>query len=94
MISITAKALEYIRSRAQPLYLEMPPRVTTCCMTIQEAPVPRLGEPERPEGYVHTEVQGVDLAVPRGFSVETPYVIDLRAFLGIKRLVLEGWRQF
>lgn len=96
MISISPQALAIIRERKQPIHLDLPPVVTGgCCLpSIRECPVIRFGPP-RSSPRKHYSVQSIDgitVHVPRGMPEEGNFTITVSSFLGIKRVVLEGWR--
>jgi len=92
MISITDEALGVIRKRARPVYLELPKAVSGCCFQIQEAPSVRFGQPREPSTYRERTIQGVSLLVPIGLPEDPPLTLAVSRFLGISRLVVDGWR--
>jgi hypothetical protein len=92
MISITDEALGIIRKRAQPVYLELPKRVTGCCFHIQECPSVRFGKPREISKYNEKTIQGVPLLVPNGLPEDRPLTLTVSRFLGISKLVVDGWR--
>lgn len=96
MISISPEALEVIRRKNQPVYLDLPPVIQGgCCLpSIQECPVIRFDPPRdaaRQEYEVH-EIQGVTVHVPRQMPRDGSFTIKVSSFLGWNRVVLEGWR--
>ncbi len=92
MLTISPAALEFIRQRNVPVFVEPPPSIKGCCASIQECPPVRMGKPQDPARYVQRTVEGVTVFVPRGFPDETPLTIELGRYLWMKRLVLKGWR--
>jgi hypothetical protein len=91
VLTISPKALDYIIARGQTLHLEQPPRATGCCVSIQEAPAPRLGKPRDESRYQLREIQGISCYLPRSFPEDRPLAISLRSFLGLRWLELDGW---
>ncbi|HSW64819.1 MAG TPA: CC/Se motif family (seleno)protein [Dissulfurispiraceae bacterium] len=92
MLSISPEALTLIKKEHKPLFLDMPPHIKGgCCVNLQECPTVRFGVPHDPENYVEREIQGVPLLVPRRFPMDRELTITVSSFLGIRRIVLEGW---
>lgn len=91
MLTISDKALEYIRQKGNSLYFEVPPRSTACCLSIQERPATRLGKPASEENYVRQEIQGVVCYIPLRFQKDRELTISLTTFLGRQSLSLDGW---
>lgn len=89
LLTITDHALTYIKSRGKPVYLELF-QVISCCIDIRESPSVRLGKPYDPHHYTLEEVQGIMVYVPHDLP-DIPLTITLCSFLGIKKLVVEGW---
>lgn len=95
MLSITPEALQIIRKEARQVYLDMPPHIKSgCCVNLQECPAVRFGVPHDRENYVEAEIQGVPVLLPRRFPMDRELQITVSSFLGIKRVVLEGWCPF
>jgi hypothetical protein len=92
MLTITQGALEIIRERREPIFLEVPKRVSACCFSLQECPMVRFGVPRDGPGYEDRTLQDVLVRVPRGFPDDPALTIAVSRFLGFKRLVVEGWR--
>lgn len=92
MIQISPEARELIRDKAGPVFLEMPKAVTSCCFDLQESPVVRFGKPRDPSNYEERIIGEVPVWVPRCLPDEGPLTITVSRFLGIRRLVVEGWR--
>ncbi|WP_425060723.1 hypothetical protein SCACP_14650 [Sporomusa carbonis] len=90
MLTITDQALEYIKSRGKPVYLQMFQTIS-CCIDVTESPTVNFGQPHNPENYDLENIQGVIVYVPHELP-EIPLTIDLSSFLGFKKLVIEGWR--
>jgi len=92
MLEITANAIELLRKRKEPIFLEFPRRVTGCCFHIQECPMVRFGKPRDHSRYEERNIDDQSVWVPRGFPEDLRLTITVSAFLGFKRLVLDGWR--
>lgn len=92
MLAISPEALVMIRAENRPVYLDMPPHIKGgCCVNLQECPTVRFGDPHDPENYVQKEIQGIQLLIPRRFPMDGDLTITVSSFLGMKRVVLEGW---
>ncbi len=91
MLTITPEAVAYVEERKESLYLDLPPVVRSCCITLQECPAVRLGRPRSSQNYHMRTVEGITLFVPQDLP-DIPLTITLDRFLGFKRLVIEGWR--
>jgi len=89
MLTITDKALEYIKSHGKPVYLELF-QVITCCIDIRESPSVRLGQPPDPENYSSEQIQGITVYIPHDLP-EIPLTLTLISFLGFKKLAIDGW---
>jgi len=50
----------------------------------------RFGEPYNPSDYVRRTIQDIIVFIPCKLP-EIPLILTVSSFLGIKRLVLEGW---
>jgi hypothetical protein len=92
MLTITQPALEIIRQRNEPIFLEVPKVVSACCFNFRECPTVRFGVPHDGSKYEDRTLQDVVVRVPRGFADDTGLTITVSSFLGFKRLVIEGWR--
>ncbi len=92
MLKITQEALEFIRVKREPIFLEVPKVVSACCFSLRECPMVRFGVPRDGAKYEERTLQDVLVRVPRGFSDDTLLTIGVSRFLGYKRLVVEGWR--
>ena len=88
-LTITNKALEYIKSHGKPVYLELF-QVINCCIDIRESPSVRLGQPHDPHNYSFEEIEGIMVYIPHELPA-IPLTITLSNFFGFKKLVIEGW---
>jgi hypothetical protein len=92
MLTISPEARAILLQKNRPVYLDMPPHIKGgCCINLQECPTVRFGTPHDPENYVTVEVQGIPLLLPRRFPMDKELTITVSTFLGLRRVVLEGW---
>lgn len=89
MLTITDKALDYIKAQNKPVYLELF-QVISCCMDLRESPSVRFGQPHDPENYSLEEIQGVMVYLPHDLP-EIPLTMTFSNFLGFKKLAIDGW---
>jgi hypothetical protein len=94
MLSISPAALELIRKRNEPVFLDVPPPVGRgCCLgELQECPSVRFGVPRDASRYEAREIDGVTVYVPRELPSRDPLTLVVQSFLGFRRVVVEGWR--
>ena len=88
-MTITPEAQEFIRTRNQTVFLEMP-MIIQGDITIRESPAIKWGKPEKIEKYLLLRVEDVDVYIPDELPV-IPLCIVRRSFLGFKWLAVEGW---
>ncbi|HTZ18170.1 MAG TPA: CC/Se motif family (seleno)protein [Dissulfurispiraceae bacterium] len=93
MLTIAPEAVEYIQQLGKPVFLELPKIITGCCFDFQECPSVRSGAPRDSGNYEKRFIQDVTVFVPVGLP-EIPLVIKIRNILGIKSLIVDGWRYF
>jgi len=93
MLTIAPEALEMIQQLGGPVFLELPKTITNCCFDFQECPAVRSGVPRNPGDYKEILVQDVTVFVPVRLP-DIPLVIRLRSILGIRNLIVDGWRYF
>lgn len=93
MLTISPEAVTFIRGRGSAIYLDLPKMITNCCFDFQECPSVRRGEPRDLREFEVRIIEGVTVFVPRRLP-EMPLTIEVSSFLGIKRLVVEGWSFF
>lgn len=91
MLTITPEALAIIHERSQPIFLDLPKLITNCCFSLQECPTVRFGEPRDLSHYEQRTIHDVIVFAPHSLP-DIPLSITVSSFLGIKRIVLEGWR--
>jgi hypothetical protein len=92
MLTIAPEALTLIEQKDEPLFLDMPPHIKGgCCVNLQECPTVRFGVPHDPQNYVEKVIQGVPILLPKRFPMDRALTITVSSFLGIRKIVLEGW---
>lgn len=89
MLTISPEAVDYIRSRGKPIFLDIPPLIN-CDISIKECPTVRFGQPRNPENYDLESIQGVSVYVPHELPKQ-PLRITLVKFFGWRNLVVDGW---
>ncbi len=85
------EARSIIIKRGQPIFLELPKIITNCCFEFQECPSVRFGEPRNIKDYKKKIIQEVTVFVPHRLP-DIPLSIAVTSFLGIKRVVVDGWK--
>ena len=88
-MTITAEAQEYIHSRNQPVFLEMP-IIIGGDIAIRESPAVRWGKPKMIGHYELQFIEDVEIYIPHELPA-IPLTIVRRGFFGIKWLAVEGW---
>ncbi len=91
MLTIAKDAQAMITEKGDSIFLDMPKTITSCCFDYQECPTVRFGEPHDPARYDVKTINGVTVYVPHRLPND-PLEIGISSFLGIKRLVLRGWK--
>jgi hypothetical protein len=91
MLTISPEALAIIQNRKEPVFLDMPKLIASCCFDVQECPTVRFGRPRNMSHYDETTIQDVTVFVPHRLPNHFPLTITVSNFFSIKRLVLEGW---
>ncbi len=95
MLSLTPAARELILAKGAPVRLELARVVHGGCGVppLQERPAVRFGAPpaEALDAYQAVTVDGVTVHVPRALPDDRPLTVGVASFLGLRRLVLEGW---
>ncbi len=91
MLTISKEAQDMISAKGDSIFLDMPKTITSCCFDYQECPTVRFGKPHTPNHYDLQNINGITVYVPHRLPNE-PLEIGISNFLGIKRLVLRGWK--
>ncbi len=89
MLTITEEAKTHALEKGGVIFLEYIV-VQGCCIPYQPEPTVRMGEPHNPRQFRRVVLEGITVFIPHDLP-EVPLVIKVSAFLGFKRLVVEGW---
>jgi len=91
LIKFSEDALDYIRGKNSPVFIDLSYKVG-CCVAVDEAPVVRFGVPADLSGYTRQDAQDVTLYIPSGLPDPDSLTIDTQNFLGFRSLVIDGWK--
>ena len=95
MLSISPEARALILEKGAAVRLELARRVHGGCGVppLQERPTVRFGPPPSflSRHYEARDVDGITFHVPRALPKDRPLTVGVASFLGIRRLVVEGW---
>ncbi|HVI76069.1 MAG TPA: CC/Se motif family (seleno)protein [Anaeromyxobacteraceae bacterium] len=95
MLSISPEARALILEKGAPVRLELSRAVHGGCGVppLQERPTVRFGPPPSflSHHYEARDVDGITFHVPRALPKDRPLTVGVASFLGIRRLVVEGW---
>ncbi|MRR08022.1 MAG: hypothetical protein EG828_14055 [Deltaproteobacteria bacterium] len=92
MISVTDEARDHIREKGGSIYLLDTKPVGLCCGRVAFEPPLTIGVPVKQEGYVRDVINGIQVFIPKRFSVPYPLTIGVKRQFGRKILRLNGWR--
>ncbi len=94
MLTITPEARTHALNNGGTLFLEYHALWTGgCCIPYQPEPSVRLGKPYNQDQYRQETIDGLTIFIPYELPEES-LLITMSSFMGIKRLVVEGWRHF
>ncbi len=86
MLILTPEAVQYIKEKQQPNYLDHPPLSgANSQMKIKPPPV-KFGVPQNPADFDLHEEQGVTVYMPRGLDV-VQITVELSGILFLKKLM-------
>ena len=95
MLSISPEARALILARRAPIRLELARAVHGGCGVppLQERPAVRFGAPPAAAAgaFELRELDGIAIHVPRALRDDRSLTIAVASFLGVRRLVVEGW---
>lgn len=92
MLTLSEDALALIAERKQPVLIDMPQSIEGCCLEITPCPSVRFGTPRNRSGYTLREIRNTQVFVPDSLPNTRPLTIRTRNLLGLRLLVLDGWR--
>jgi len=94
MLTITPEARAHALDNGGTLFLEYHSLPKGgCCIPYQPEPSVKLGKPRNQDKYRQETIDGLTIYIPYDLP-EEPLIIMISSFMGIKRLVVEGWRHF
>ena len=94
MLTITPEARTHALNNGGMLFLEYLALWTDgCCIPYQPEPSVKLGKPYNQDKYRQETIDGLIVFIPNDLP-KVPLLITMTSFMGIKRLVVEGWRHF
>jgi hypothetical protein len=91
LIAFSEEALAYVREKNSPVFIDVPHKVSGCCIKLTECPAVRFGEPASAD-YTRQDIQGVTLHVPNCLPDSDPLTIKMRKLVGFRSLVIDGWK--
>jgi len=92
MIQVTDEARDHILGKGGSIYLLDTKPVGLCCGRVAFEPQLTLGVPSREEKYFRDVINGIQVYIPKRFSVPYPLTIDVKKQFGRKMIRLKGWR--
>jgi hypothetical protein len=93
MLTITPEAKAYALDNGGTVFLEYYILTGGCCVPFQPEPTVRFGKPKNHKQYKQETIDGLTVFIPCSLP-DIPLVISVASYLGIKRLVIEGWHHF
>jgi hypothetical protein len=95
MLSVSPQARALIAAKGAPVRLDLARRVYGGCgvPSLEGRPAVRFGAPppSAAEAYEERSIDGVTVHVPRALPASQDLTLAVASFLGVKRLVVEGW---
>jgi hypothetical protein len=94
MITVTDRAKEYLKRKGGDMYIAESRNTSICCGRINFGPAVHRGTPVNLKDFSKTVINGINVYLPNKFESPFPLTVDVRRFLFIRSLYLEGWKQF
>jgi len=91
-LQVTDEARDHILKKGGSIYLLDTKPVGLCCGRVSFEPQLTYGVPSREEKYIRDVINGIQVYIPKRFSVPYPLTVDVRKQFGRKTLRLIGWR--
>ena len=91
-LQVTDEARDHILKKGGSIYLLDTKPVGLCCGRVSFEPQLTYGVPSREEKYIRDVINGIQVYIPKRFSVPYPLTVDVRKHFGRKTLRLIGWR--
>lgn len=92
MLTFSDDALALIAERKQPVLIDVPQRVESCCLEITPCPSVRFGTPRQDGQHALVRIQGADVFVPNDLPSTQELSIRARKLFGLKYLFIDGWK--
>jgi len=92
LIRIEEEAKDFIKSRGGVVTIGTPNTANLCCGKVNFAPEIKISEPADPQNYLFGTVEGVKIYQHRSIVPSSNLSIGLTKILGLKSLVLNGWK--
>lgn len=92
MLQIADDALALVQEKKTSIFIDRVRNVESCCFEFSPCPPVRFGRPKQLAEYASRIIQGVEVYIPSCFPSQLPLTIRVSQFLGMKRLVIDGWR--
>jgi hypothetical protein len=92
MLRISDAAKEYILTKKKPVYVIQNGPTGLCCGSVDFGPSVYWGNPPMDQEYTINEIDGITVYVPQDFYTNVPLTVEVRSFLKIKNLYIEGWK--
>ena len=86
MLILTPEAVQYIKEKNQPIYLDHPPLVGENSQIKIKAPPVKFGTPQNMADFTQSQEQGVTVYLPNGLDV-VQITVELSGFLFLKKLM-------
>lgn len=93
MLKFTPEAKKHAVNNGGVVFLEYFALISGCCVPFQPEPTVRLGKPHNQKKYREETIEGLTVFIPHELP-EEQLIIDLNSFMGMKKLVIEGWRYY
>lgn len=92
-MKITELAKEFIIKEGGNIYIK-DQDIANCCIEANFAPELSIGIPKNKQDYYLLEIDSINVYVDKNIFKTENLTIDLKKFLGIKYLVIDGWKTF
>ena len=93
MLKITPEAKIHALDNGGVLFLEYFILKGGCCVPFQPEPTVRIGTPNDRGKYRQETIEDLTVFIPHELPDEK-LMIEVNSFMGMKRLVIKGWRYF
>jgi hypothetical protein len=94
MISVTDNAREYLKRKGGNIYIVESSNTSMCCGEVNFGPTVHRGTPVNIKDFTKTVINEITIYLPNKFESPFPLTVDIRKFLFITSLYLDGWKEF